>query len=196
MSEYPFAIIEEGAKIGKGVSIEPFTIIKRGAIIHDGVKIYSNTRIEEECVIGANTFVGHGVMMRPHTIIGKNCVVAHELVFEGDTIVGDYSTIHDQTHVTKGIRIGSKVFIGPSVVTSNDRRMCHMRECLDFVVQAPVIGDGVRIGAGALLLPNTIIGNNAIIGGGSVVTKNIPENAIAYGNPARVVGEVAEEERL
>ena len=190
------AVIEEGVQIGVGVTIEPFAIIKLGVVIHNGAKIYSNTRIEERCVIGENSFVGHGVLMRPDTIIGKNCVVAHELVFEGDTIVGDYSVIHDQTHVTKGIRIGSKVFIGPSVVTSNDRRMCHMRVCLDFVVQAPIIGDGARIGAGALLLPNTVIGNNALIGGGSVVTKDIPENAIAYGNPARVVGEVPENERL
>jgi len=190
------AVIEKGAEVGEGVTIEPFTIIKRGAVIEDGVTIYSNTRIEERCVIRHNSFVGHGVLMRPDTIIGRYCVVAHGLVFEGDTIMGDYSIIHDQTHATKGLRIGSKVFIGPSVVTSNDRRMCHMRECLNFVVQAPIIGNGVRIGAGALLLPSIVIGDNAMIGGGSVVTRDIPENAIAYGNPARVVGEVAEDERL
>ena len=190
------AVIEKGAEVGEGVTIEPFTIIKRGAVIEDGVTIYSNTRIEERCVIRHNSFVGHGVLMRPDTIIGRYCVVAHGLVFEGDTIMGDYSIIHDQTHATKGLRIGRKVFIGPSVVTSNDRKMCHMRDNLTFVVRAPIIGNGVRIGAGALLLPNVVIGDNALIGGGAVVTKNIPENAIAYGNPARVVGEVAEDERL
>lgn len=196
MGVHPSAIISLEAKIAGGVRIEPFVIIKDRVVIKEGAIIYSYTRIEEDCVIGRNTFVGHGVIMRPNTIIGDNSVVAHGLVFEGDTVIGDHSVIHDQTHATKGLKIGNNVFIGPGVTTSNDRKMCHRRECMEFVVNAPIIGDGVRIGAGAVLLPGVVIGKNALIGGGSTVTRDIPENAIAFGNPARVVGEVREEERL
>ena len=190
------AVIEEGVHIGRGVTIEPFTVIKANSIIGDGARISSCVRIEEECAVGENTFVGHGVVMRPGTIIHNDCTIGHLTVFEGGCVVNKGTLIHAQCHITRGVVIGENVFIAPMFVGANDKKMCHGRDCLDFEVRGYHIEDGVRIAVGVTMLPDLNIGKNAMIGAGAVVTRDVEENAMVVGVPAKKIGKVGKNERL
>lgn len=90
--------------------------------------------------------------------------------------------------------IEDEVFLGPRVITMNDKNMTYHRNNLKFVRRAPYISKGARIGGGSVLLPNIIIGENAVVGSGSVVTKDIPSRVMAFGNPAKVIKKVNDDE--
>jgi UDP-2-acetamido-3-amino-2,3-dideoxy-glucuronate N-acetyltransferase len=171
--------------------------------IHPSVKIGQYTRIEETailqegCEIGEECFIGHYTIMRPNTKIGDRTVIGHLCVFEGDTIVGQDCVIQSQCHITKGAVIEDKVFFGPGVMGINDLKMVHLRrKGSPFVPNAFKVKQGARIGTGALLAPGVIVGRNVVIGMGSVVMKDVEDNAIAYGNKAQLRGIVPDSERV
>ena len=151
----------------------------------------------EECEIGEGTFIGHGCTLRPKTRIRERCLIGHGCVFEGTADIGDDVLIHAQCHITAGIKIGRGTFIGPLFVGANDLYMAHMRRDIIKDWYAPwAIEPFVRIAIGVCLLPGVTIKRNALIGAGAVVTKDVPENAIVVGVPARQVGDTPERERL
>lgn len=164
--------------------------------IGKGTVVSSTAIIEEGCVIGKRCFIGHNVVMRPRTIIGNKTVIGHLTVFEGECIVGNECLIHAQCHITKGAVIEDKVFIAPGFVGCNDNDMLHMRRHLkEFVPNGYHIGRGARLGAGVLVLPGVKIGQNSVIGVGSIVTKNVPPFSKVYGkSPARIIGLVDQKE--
>ena len=92
--------------------------------------------------------------------------------------------------------IEADVFCGPGVPTMNDKRIVHRRPGLTFVRRAPRILRAARVGGGSVLLPGVTVGENAFVGAGSVVTKDVPDCAIVFGNPARIIGRVRDEEIL
>jgi acetyltransferase-like isoleucine patch superfamily enzyme len=165
----------------------------RGLNIDPSVKFGKNTRIqhtaiiEEGCEIGDNCFIGHYVVMRPDTKIGNNTVIGHGTVIEGGCSIGSDCLIHAQCHITLGAVIEDKVFIAPGFIGANDPDMVHQRRHVkEFVPQAYTIRRGARIGIGVLVLPGVEIGENAVVGVGSVVTKNVPPFAKVTGVPARI----------
>lgn len=166
--------------------------------IHESVKFGENVRlgyyvvIEEGCEIGDNCFIGNFVMMRPYTKIGNNCVIGHGCVFEGWSEIGDGTHIMPQCHITKGAKIGRLVFIGAGVIGVNDRKMVFRRK--EFKPEPFEIRDYARIGSGAIILSGVVIEENALVGAGAIVTKNVPAGKIAIGIPARIIGDVLKEE--
>lgn len=163
------------------------TFIKK-VVISDGVIIREGSIIYIGCSIGIKTMIGHHVVMREATKIGDHCRIGHLVVFEGATEVGDHTVISTQCHITAYSKIGSYVFMGPMTVTTNDPVMSHMRPNIEEEYQGVTILDGARIGAGCTILPCITIGREAMIGAGAIVTRDIPDYAIAYGTPAKVVG--------
>lgn len=184
--------------LGNNVNIGPYCLIGSGVKIGSGTTLNHNVRIEEKSTLGMSCFIGSNVVMRPETHIGNRSVVGHGVVFEGWSEVGEDSVVHCQSHITLGMKIGDKVFMGPMSMGINDYQMVHQRPHLkeSWEPEAPRVGRGARIGSGAILLPRTDIGDNALVGGGAVVSRNINDNKIALGLPAREVGEVPEEDRL
>lgn len=161
--------------------------------IHPTAKIGRGTRIsrtaiiEDRCVIGEDCFIGHYVVMRPGTQIGDRTVIGHLTVFEGYCSVGDDCLIHAQCHITHGAVIKDKVFIAPGFIGANDPDMLHQRRHIkQFVPQGYTIERGVRIGIGVLVMPGVTIGENAVVGVGSVVTRSVPPFCQVVGCPARV----------
>ena len=170
-------------------------------MIHPSVKIGENTKIEdtaiiqENCIIGDGCFVGHYVVMRPGTKIGDRTMIGHLTVFEGECSIGSDCLIHAQCHITKNAVIEDKVFIAPMFVGANDPDMVHMRRNgKDFIPKAYTIKRGARIGIGVKILPGVTIGENAVVGVGSIVTGNIPDHTVYFGTPARMKSIVPKEE--
>jgi len=140
--------------------------------------------------MGEGTRLGNYVFIRSDTDIGKHCVIGSNVDIEGNVKIGNYVSLQSFCYITRGVIIEDEVFCGPRVTTMNDKRMSYRRENLKFVCSAPRILRAARIGGGAVLLPGITIGENALIGAGAVVTRDVPDRAIAIGNPAKVVGTV------
>jgi len=144
------------------------------------VKLGANVRLSRfinlyGCEIGDNTKIGAFVEIQKNATVGKNCKVSsHSFICEGVTIEDD-------------------VFIGHGVTFINDTYPRattpggHLQTEQDWTIQRTFIKKGASIGSGATILSNITVGEHAIIGAGSVVTKDVPPDAIVAGNPARVL---------
>lgn len=123
-------------------------------------------------------------------IIGKNCNICEHVFIEDDVVIKDNVTIKCGVYLWNGIRIDNNVFIGPSVTFTNDIRPRSQVYPKEFMKTE--IKEGASIGANVTVLCGIIIGKWAMIGAGSLVSKSIPDYALAYGNPARIKGFVCE----
>jgi UDP-2-acetamido-3-amino-2,3-dideoxy-glucuronate N-acetyltransferase len=147
--------------------------------------------IAEDAQIGEGTRIGNFVFIRDHTVIGRGCVVGSYVDIEGDVRIGDFVSLQSGCYLTRGVIIEDEVFCGPRIVTMNDKSMSYRRPSLTFVRRSPRILRAARVGGGSVLCPGVTIGENAMVGAGSVVVHDVPDRAIVVGNPARVIGEVA-----
>jgi UDP-2-acetamido-3-amino-2,3-dideoxy-glucuronate N-acetyltransferase len=150
--------------------------------------------IADDVQIGEGTRVGNFVLIRDNTIVGRDCLIGSYVDIEGDVRVGDSVSLQSGCYLTRGVIIEDKVFCGPRIMTLNDKYMCYGRPDMRFVRQAPRILRAARIGGGSILCPGITVGENAVIGAGSVVTRDVPDRTIVVGNPAEIVREVPQDE--
>ncbi len=156
----------------------------------------------EQCVIfprvelGDGTRLGSFVLIRSDTLIGCDCVIGSNVDIEGEVTIGDRVSLQSFCYLTRGVVIEDDVFCGPRITTMNDKRMAYRRPEVPFVRAAPRILRAARVGGASVLLPGVTVGENALVGAGSVVTKDVPDRAIVVGNPATIVGAVPEEQLL
>ena len=115
--------------------------------------------------------------------IGNNVKIGPFVEIQKDSEIGDNSIISSHSFIPSGVKIGKKTFIGHGVMFTNDTFDSELIE--EWKMKETIVGDRVRIGSNSTILP-VKIGNNVIIGAGSVVTKDIPDNVTVYGNPARI----------
>ncbi len=135
--------------------------------------------------IGAGSRIWQFVVVLPNAKIGADCNICSHCLIENDVVVGDRVTVKSGVQLWDGIRIEDDVFIGPNVTFSNDR-FPRSKQYPDAFLQT-IVKTGASIGANATLLPGITIGRNAMIGAGSVVTKDVPDHALVVGNPARII---------
>jgi acetyltransferase-like isoleucine patch superfamily enzyme len=146
--------------------------------------------------VGDDSRLGNFVLIRSQTRIGRECIIGSNVDIEGDVEIGDRVSLQSFCYVTRGVVIEDDVFCGPRLTTMNDRRMSYRRQSIEFARAAPHIRRGARLGGACVLLPGVTVGENALVGAGSVVTQDVPDRAIVVGNPARVIGEVPPNEIL
>lgn len=139
--------------------------------------------------IGKNSRVWQQVVIFEGATIGEDANICAHCLIENDVVIGDRVTVKSGVYLWDGIRIGHDVFIGPNVTFTNDKYPRSKKYPQSFL--KTFIEDGASIGGGAVLLPGITIGKNALVGAGSVVTQSVPPNAIVAGNPARIIGYVA-----
>jgi acetyltransferase-like isoleucine patch superfamily enzyme len=181
--------------VGKRVVIEPPSIIgkpPRGANPGElPLRIGNNSLIRPFSTLYAGSDVGdhfqtgQGVSIREDNIIGNNVSVGTHSVLEFGNRIGDNSRIHSNCFLEM-VAIGRYVFVGPNVVFTDDPHPMgcpRYKECKG----GPVVEDYARIGANCTILPGVRIGRNSLVGAGSVVTKDVPENSVVAGSPARII---------
>jgi UDP-2-acetamido-3-amino-2,3-dideoxy-glucuronate N-acetyltransferase len=136
--------------------------------------------------IGKNTKIWQFVVVLPKAVIGDEVNICANCFIENDVSIGHRVTIKSGVQIWDGISIEDDVFIGPNVSFANDKYP-RSKSYLDSYPRT-LVKKGASIGAGAIILPGVTIGEGALIGAGAVVTKDVPENAIVVGNPARIKG--------
>lgn len=200
------------------VVVYPGTVIRNGCEIYDHCVLgklptspgitsrklkdkYSNLEIGENTIlcpgvvlyigskIGSHNLLGDFCSIREECEVGSNCIISRNVSVNYNTIIGDYTKIMDNTHITGNMKIGNHVFISVLVATTNDNTMGREGYNEDHV-QGAIIGDNVTIGAAANILPGVTIGDNVIVGASACVTKNIEENKVVMGIPARIIRDV------
>lgn len=151
----------------KAKSVE-FTIIHPSVVLKDGVVVWHFTTIEAGVIVGKDTVIGGRCFIGAGTRIGKNC------------------RIQDGVFIPRGSTLGDNVFIGPGVVFTDDRYPVSGNT--EYKHEAPVIEDGASIGAGSVILPGVRIGRQAMVGAGSVITKDVLPGVLVYGDSAKEKG--------
>ena len=160
------------------------TIIGKETVLSVGCVIYTGT------VIGEKTLLGDHASLREDCVVGSNCILARNVSVNYNTQIGDFTKIMDNTHITGNVLIEDHVFISTLVATTNDNLMGKGKEFDEKREVGPHIKHGATIGAAANILPAVTVGINAIVGAGSVVTRDVPDEKVVMGIPARVVRDV------
>jgi acetyltransferase-like isoleucine patch superfamily enzyme len=199
---HPHVVIESGVEIGEGVEIFPGAYIGKepkgaGALarkpeFEKHIKIGANSSIGPHSVIfydveiGENTLIGDGASIREKCRIGNRCIISRYVTINYNTSIGDRTKVMDSTHVTGNCVIGDDVFISVGVGMANDNNLGG-EGYSEEMVKGPTILDGAAVGVGAILLPGIVINKGAIVASGATATKDVQENSLVAGSPARLV---------
>jgi acetyltransferase-like isoleucine patch superfamily enzyme len=189
----------ENAVVGKQPTLSPRSTAKReplppteigaGTVVSTGAIVFAGARIGERVILGDQSCVRERVTIGDDVVLGRGSLV------ENDTTIGAMTKIQAEAYLTAYSTLEEQVFVAPCVVTTNDDFMGRT-EKRHGLVAGPTIRRGARIGGGAVLCPGVEIGEEAFVGAGAVVTKDVPPRVVVVGNPARVLREVPEGELL
>jgi acetyltransferase-like isoleucine patch superfamily enzyme len=202
---YPGTVLGDGVKVlenavvGKQPALSPRSTAKREELppteIGDGSIVSTGAIVFAGSTIGARVILGDQSCVRERVTVGDDVVLGRGSLIENDTSVGAMTKIQADAYITAYSTLEEHVFVAPCVVTTNDNFMGRT-ERRHELVKGPTIRRGARVGGGAVLCPGVEIGEEAFVGAGAVVTKDVPPRAIVVGNPARIVREVPDEELL
>jgi acetyltransferase-like isoleucine patch superfamily enzyme len=165
----------------------PPTTIGDGSVISTGAIVFAGTSIGAGCIVGDQSCI------RERVVMADNCILGRGSLIENDTTVGAGTRIQADAYITAYSTLEEDVFIAPCVVTTNDNFMGRT-ERRKSLMKGPTIRRGARVGGGAILLPGIEVGEEAFVGAGAVVTKDVPPRKLVVGSPAKVLRDVAEDE--
>jgi len=207
----PTAIVHAGTVVGEGCRILDYAVVGKqpvlsprsttaqdelpplelgpGTVVSTGAVVFAGSSLGERVIVGDQACV------RERCTIGDDVVIGRGSLVENDTEVGARTKIQADAYVTAYSLLEEDVFIAPCVVTANDNFMGRT-ERRHKLRRGPTIRRGARVGAAAVLLPGIVVGEEAFVGAGAVVLRDVPPRAVVVGNPARAIREVPEDELL
>ena len=208
---HPTAIVYPGTVLGDGVKVLEHAVVGKQptlssrstarreelppAEVGDGTIVSTGAIVFAGAKVGARVILGDQSCVRERVVVGDDVVIGRGSLVENDTTIGAMTKIQAEAYITAYSTLEEQVFIAPCVVTTNDDFMGRT-ERRHELVKGPTIRRGARVGGGAILLPGIEIGEEAFVGAGAVVTKNVEARMLVVGNPARVLRPVAEDELL
>jgi acetyltransferase-like isoleucine patch superfamily enzyme len=202
---YPGTVIGDGCKIldyavvGKQPTLSPRSTAKKeplpplelgpGTIVSTGAVVFAGTKL------GARVIVGDQACVRERVDVGDDVVIGRGSLVENDTTIGELTKIQADAYITAYSTLEDNVFIAPCVVTTNDNYMGRTEKRHELV-RGPTIRRGARVGGAAVLLPGVEIGEDAFVGAGAIVNRDVPPRTVVVGSPARKLRDVPEDELL
>ena len=205
-------VILNGTVIGDNVRIDANTVIgkrpmKASLSTRKEEKDLSPTHIGNNCLIGSgvviyiganiasNVMVADLATIRENTNIGEYTIIGRGVTIENYVMIGKRCKLESNCYITAYSYLADYVFIAPGVVTSNDNYVGRTEERFKHFCGVRVEKGG-RIGAGAVILPGRVIGEDGLVAAGSVVTKDVPARMVVMGVPARVIRDVPVEQLI
>ena len=202
---YPGTVIGDGCRIldyavvGKQPTLSPRSTAKRedlpplelgaGTIVSTGAVVFAGTKIGERVIVGDQACI------RERCDLGDDVVVGRGSLVENDTTVGELTKIQAHAYITAYSTLEDNVFIAPCVATTNDNFMGRTEKRHELV-KGPTIRRGARVGGAAVLLPGIEVGEEAFVGAGAVVIRDVEPKTVVVGNPARPIRQVPDDELL
>src|SRR5438067_3287170 len=202
---YPGTVLGEGVKVlehavvGKQPTLSPRSTAKReplppteigaGTIVSTGAVVFAGT------TIGARVILGDQSCVRERVSVGDDVVIGRGSLVENDTTIGAMTKIQAEAYITAYSTLEDNVFIAPCVVTTNDNFMGRTEKRHELI-KGPTVRRGARVGGGAIICPGIEVGEEAFVGAGAVVTKDVAPRVLVVGNPARVLRSVSADELL
>lgn len=187
-----------GGRVERGLDADPGVLIAyagsrntvtdfllgRDATLRSGTVLYAGSQI------GARFQTGHHVVVREECVIGDDVSIWSNSVVDYGCRIGDRVKIHSNCYIAQYTEILDDAFLAPGVTVAND--LYPGQEESARRMSGPRVGAGAQIGVNVTLLPFVRIGDGCLVGAGSVVTHDLPPGVVAFGNPARVHGRVAD----
>lgn len=199
----PQAILHGGTRLGEGVRVEPRVIIGQpelgyavrqyspgagttttigsGAVLRAGAILYAGVEV------GQLTRIGHHSLIRSHVRIGEDTELTHSLVIERDSQIGSYVRMSPHSHLTGETVVGDHALLGGGIRTANNISMIWNDPHRQPELVPPRFEAHCHVGTGSSVLGGVTIGQGAYVGASSVVTRDVPAGALAYGVPARII---------
>jgi acetyltransferase-like isoleucine patch superfamily enzyme len=200
---YPGTVLGDGVKVLEGAVVGkqpvlsprstarkeplPAAVIGAGTVISTGAIVFAGSTIGERVILGDQSCI------RERVTIGDDVVVGRGSLVENDTSIGALTKIQANAYITAYSVLEEHVFIAPCVVTTNDNWMGRT-EARFGNIKGPTIRRSARVGGGAILCPGIEVGEEAFVGAGAVVTRDVPPRVVVVGSPARVLRDVRPEE--
>ena len=156
--------------------------------------IHPTAEVAAEAVIGEGTWIWHQAQIRQGAQIGNECIIGKGAYIDFEVVIGHRCKLQNGVYIYHGATLEEGVFLGPGVMVLNDKnpRAINpdgtLKSEADWQVSPTRIQSGAAIGGGAIILPGVNVGKWATVGSGAVVTRNIPDYGLAYGNPAHLAG--------
>ena len=159
-------------------------------------RIHPTADVSARAEIGEGTCIWNFAQVREGAHIGKNCILSKGVYVDAGVHIGDNCKLQNNVSVYHGVTIGDGVFVGPHVCFTNDMQPRainpdgSLKSASDWMATETRVGYGAAIGANSTIRCGIVIGQWAMIGAGSVVTKDVPDYGLVYGNPASLQGYV------
>lgn len=154
--------------------------------------VHPSSFIDDNVKIGEGTKIWHFCHIMSGARIGKNCKIGQNVFIDRDVKIGNNVKIQNNVSIYRGVTLEDNVFCGPSMVFTNvmNPRSAYPRDISEY--KKTLVKKGATIGANATIVCGTTLGRSAFIGAGTVVTKDVPDYALVYGNPAKLQGWMCE----
>jgi acetyltransferase-like isoleucine patch superfamily enzyme len=164
----------------------------------DTIYIHPTADVSPRASLGAGTKVWQQAQVREGAVLGRNCILGKGAYVDFDVRIGDNVKIQNRASIYHGVTLESGVFVGPHAIFTNDKmpRAINPDGSLksddDWELGTILVREGASIGAGAIIVTGVTIGRFAMVGAGAVVTRDVPDHGLVYGNPARLHGYVCD----